>query len=298
MAIPRNPLPNGTPISALGLGCSSYWAKHSFPERAACELVQRAFALGINYFDTGPSYQAGEAERRLGLAMRTLDRNQLVISSKAGTYVDAGGRQFRSFDPARIRAGVLESLQRLGVSRLDILYLHGPAIDALSGELLECLNGLKREGLILYSGVNSFDRAVLKRLVDLPVDVVMPQYNIYDVSCREEIQSLKEAGKTIIGATALAQGVFDLTTLLPTNRKSLWYLLRMVKNDPLFPLTRLHARRRIGELGGQPLQAALSFLLQSTAITSSVFGTTSIAHLEENVAAASGTAKLEGLSAP
>ena len=252
-------------------------------------LVQRAYALGINYFDTGPSYEAGEAERRLGSAIRAMDRNQLVISSKVGTYVDAGGKRFRSFEPAQIRASVHASLQRLGVSQLDILYLHGPTIDDLSREVIDCLNRLKAEGVIRYSGANSFDRTVLNKLLHVPVDVVMPQYNIYDVSCHEEIQSLKRAGKTIIGATALAQGIFDLRTVLPTSKKSLWYLLRMVKNDPLFPLTRMHARRRIDELGCEPLQAAFLFLLKSSAITSSVFGTTSIAHLEENVAAACST---------
>lgn len=289
MTFPRHYLPNGTPISAFGLGCSAYWAKESFAQDKAVSLVQRAYALGINYFDTGPSYEAGEAERRLGSAIRAMDRNQLVISSKVGTYVDAGGKRFRSFEPAQIRASVHASLQRLGVSQLDILYLHGPTIDDLSREVIDCLNRLKAEGVIRYSGANSFDRTVLNKLLHVPVDVVMPQYNIYDVSCHEEIQSLKRAGKTIIGATALAQGIFDLRTVLPTSKKSLWYLLRMVKNDPLFPLTRMHARRRIDELGCEPLQAAFLFLLKSSAITSSVFGTTSIAHLEENVAAACST---------
>jgi aryl-alcohol dehydrogenase-like predicted oxidoreductase len=214
-----------------------------------------------------------------------MERSRLVITSKVGTYVDAAGKQFRSFAPAQIRASVDESLHRLGVAQLDILYLHGPGIGDLSADVIDCLEGLKSQGLIRCSGVNSFDRHVLNKLVLLPVDVVMPQYNIYDVRCRQEVESLKASGKTIIGGTALGQGVFDLRTLLPTNKKSLWYLLRKLKNDPLFPLTRWQARRRIDELGGDPLQAALAFLLQSPAVTSSVFGTTSIAHLEQNAAA-------------
>jgi aryl-alcohol dehydrogenase-like predicted oxidoreductase len=286
VTLPRNRLPNGTPISSFGLGCSSYWAKHSYPAGQAVALVQRAYALGINHFDTGPSYEAGEAERRLGTAIRGLDRESLVISTKAGTYCDADGRKLRSFEPARIRAGVLESLTRLGLARIDVLYLHGPSVRDLSTEVIECLQELKAGGAVTYSGVNSFDRAVLARLVDLPMDMVMPQYNVFDVSCAAEIEALKRAGKTIISGTALGQGVIDFQALLPTDKKSLWYLLRKVKNDPLFPLTRWRARRRFAAAARSPLEAALLFLLKSTAITSSVFGTTSIAHLEENVAAA------------
>ncbi len=287
MTLPRNRLPNGAAISSFGLGCSSYWAKHTFPAEQAVALVQRAHALGINHFDTGPSYEAGEAERRLGHAIVGLDRDSLIISTKAGTYCRADGSKFRSFDPAQIRAGLIESLTRLGLTRIDVLYLHGPGVSDLSTRVIDCLGELKAGGMMTYCGVNSFDPDVLARLVDLPFDIVMPQYNLYDVSCASQIEALKHTGKTIIGGTALGQGVIDFRALLPTDRKSLWYLLRKLKNDPLFPLTRWRARRRMPAPARSSLEAALLFLLRSNAITSSVFGTTSIAHLEENVAAAS-----------
>lgn len=287
VTVPSRHLPDGTRISAFGLGCSSFWAKPSFPEDEAIALVLRAYALGINYFDTGPSYAAGGAERRLGLAIRQLDRSRLVISTKAGTYVDASGKQYRSFDPARIRANLQESLNRLGVAHADILYLHGPGLDDISVKVIDCFSDLKSAGLIRYSGVNSFDRAVLRRVADTPIDVIMPQYNIFDIGCHQEIEALRRCGKTIISGTALGQGIVNLRSLLPTNKKSLWYLLRAFKNDPLFPLTRFRARRRILALARPPLEAALLFLLKTPSITCSVFGTTSIEHLEANLAAAS-----------
>jgi D-threo-aldose 1-dehydrogenase len=256
-------------------------------------LVRRAYSLGINHFDTGPSYEAGEAERRLGTAIREFDRESLIISTKVGTYTDAGGRRYRSFKPDRIRASVQESLARLGLARIDILYLHGPGLADLSTQVIDCLGELKASGVVTYSGVNSFDPAVLTRLAEIPVDVVMPQYNVFDVRCAPQIDALWRSGKTIIGGTALGQGILDFQALVPANKKSVWYLLRKLKNDPLFPLTRWRARRRIHALGRPPLEAALLFLLKSSAVTSSVFGTTSIAHLEENVAAASRMAALQ-----
>jgi aryl-alcohol dehydrogenase-like predicted oxidoreductase len=287
VTIPQRQLPDGTPISAFGFGCSAYWSKPSFSRDKALELVLRAQGLGINYFDTGPSYGGGDAERRLGLALRQLDRKKLVISSKVGTYADSHGKLYRSFEPARIKASVQESLDRLGLTYLDILYLHGPSLANLSPDVLDCLDELKAGGLIRYSGANTFDRSVLARLVHTPIDVVMPQYSVFDVSSLELINSLKRVGKTIISGTALGQGLFNFRSLIPSSRKSAWYLLRMLKNDPLFVLTRYRARQRIAELGQPPLDAALLFLLNTPAVTSSVFGTTSIEHLEQNAAAVS-----------
>jgi aryl-alcohol dehydrogenase-like predicted oxidoreductase len=293
LTLPHRRLPDGRLISAIGLGCSSFWAKPAFPEESAVALVRRAYALGINHFDTGPSYAAGAAEKRLALAMRQLERANLIISTKAGTYVDSGGVPFRSFEPARIRDELHASLQRLGVSHVDILYLHGPSAGDLSSAVIDCLEGLKDSGLISYSGVNSFDPVVLRKLVGLPVDAVMPQYSIFDVSCAREVAALAHDGKIIVSGTVLGQGIVNFRSLIPSNRKSLWYLLRALKNDPLLPLTRLQAQRRISALGQPALDAALLFLFKTPGITSAVFGTTSMAHLEANAAASARMAALE-----
>jgi D-threo-aldose 1-dehydrogenase len=283
LRFPVNQLPDGTSISAFGFGCSSYWSNHSFPEEDAVGLVIRAQQLGINHFDTGPSYGWGEAERRLGLALKSLDRSALVLSTKVGTFRDTGGRIFKSFEPYRLRGSVEGSLARLGLDHIDILYLHGPQIHDLSPALIDCLADLKSKGLVRFHGINTFDRQVLQRAAQLPFDVVMTQYNLFDVSRHDDIELLKHVGKTVIGGTALGQGIFDFSTLIPRNKKSVWYLLRSLKNDPLFPLTRWRARQRISELGCPPLEAALLMLLQTPAIASSVFGTTTMAHLEQNV---------------
>jgi aryl-alcohol dehydrogenase-like predicted oxidoreductase len=292
LTLPYRQLPNGKLISAIGLGCSSFWAKNAFPEQNAVALVERAYALGINHFDTGPSYAAGGAEKRLAVALRRVERDRVVISTKAGTYVDASGAQFRSFEPARIRAELQASLERLGISHVDILYLHGPSVENLSTAVIDCLNGLKDSGLISYSGVNSFAANVLRKLVGLPIDAVMPQYSIFDVSCTREVAALAQDGKIIVSGTVLGQGIVNFSSLIPTNRKSLWYLLRALKNDPLLPLTRLQAQRRISALGQPALDAALLFLFKTPGLTSAVFGTTNMAHLEANTAAAGRVAQL------
>ena len=291
--IPCRQLPDGRPISAFGFGCSSYWARPAFPPEDAVNLVLRAHELGINHFDTGPSYAAGEAERRLGTALRLIDRSQLVISTKAGTFPKPDGTMFKSFDPSQLRDSIEGSLSRVGIDHFDIVYLHGPSTSDLSRTVIEFLLRLKADGLTRYCGVNSFDRSVLKLLPGLPIDVVMPQYNVFDITCFQEIEAIKRAGKIVISATALGQGIFDLTSLIPSSKKSLWYLLRALKNDPVFPITRLRARQRISSLGRTPLEASLAFILKTPAITSAVFGTTSTSHLEQNIRLASQIAALD-----
>jgi D-threo-aldose 1-dehydrogenase len=286
MNFPMKSLPDGTPISAFGFGCSSYWSSLSFPEGNAVELVRRAQQLGINHFDTGPSYGWGEAERRLGIALKSLDRRGLVISTKAGTFKGPGEKRIKSFEPDQLRDSVAGSLTRLGIEQIDVLYLHGPEAHDLSPRLIDCLTGMKTQGLIRYSGINTFDRGVLNRITSLPFDVVMTQYNVFDVTRLDMIESLRASGKVIVAGTALGQGIFNFDTLVPKDRKSLWYLLRTMKNDPFFPITRWRARRRIASMGCAPLEAAMSFLLRTPSVTSSIFGTTSTAHLEQNVDAA------------
>src|SRR5260221_10220029 len=83
-------------LSELGFGCSSFWAKPGFPEADALSVVEAALAQGITFFDTGASYAAGNAERRLGLIVRAHQSIPgLVLASKVGTYVDSSGRHYK-----------------------------------------------------------------------------------------------------------------------------------------------------------------------------------------------------------
>lgn len=277
-------LVNGTTISALGMGCSSYWSNPSFSADLAVDLVQQAIEGGLNSFDTGPSYGAGVAETRLGKAIKNAQRSQLVVSTKGGTFVDSKGKLLRTFDPHVLRDQLLRSLDRLRTEYIDIYYLHGPAIRDISDATLDFLAGIKQEGLVKLVGINSFDRQVLQFAEKLPVDVIMAQFNISDTRCVHEIEALQKSGKTVIGATALGQLRFVPTSFLPTSKKSLWYLLRALKNDPGFLFRGAQIRRDIAASGLSPVEAALNFVLNTPALTSSFFGTTSAAHLAHNLA--------------
>src|SRR3989442_10197451 len=83
-------------LPPVGFGCSSFWAKPSFPERDAIAIIHTCLAEGVNYFDTGPSYSGGEGERRLGRALETSPLSAgAIVSTKAGTYVSREGKLYR-----------------------------------------------------------------------------------------------------------------------------------------------------------------------------------------------------------
>ncbi|MGB0972058.1 MAG: aldo/keto reductase [Mycobacterium sp.] len=273
----RRALPNGKPISPLGFGCSSRWSKPSFPADAATAMLETAFANGINHYDTAPSYADGEA--RLGVFLRGRDASRLVISTKVGTEA---GDHHRSFDPERMRRSFDASLNRLGLDCVDILYLHGPTVADLSADVFAFFDTLKAEGRIEYCGVNSFDPLVVTRCVDAPVDAVMLQYSVSDRRFDRLIEQLANRGRVVIAGTILAQGIFDLKTFVPRDRASMWYLLRALKSDPLFPRRGLSIARRIKRTGLNPHEAAVRFAISNSRLTSCLFGTRDQAHLVAN----------------
>lgn len=286
-AAPRPLGRTGLSVSALGFGCSAYWAKPIFPEREALALLDQAVEGGIRLFDTGPIYGSGHGERRLGQALRSWGApKDLVICSKVGTHVGADGRVFRDFSREAVRTSVRRSLDRLGVDRLQGLHLHGPNIHELKSPLLETLEELKTEGLADFIGINAFDPAVIRLGVTLPVfDSFMVEYNLIHKANASLLEEIAAAGAAAIVGSPIAQALFR-RSLWPTSRKRAWELARAVVRHP----GDLRAARSYGFLNRLPdmtaAQAALAYVLRAPQVASAVFATTSREHLGLNIEAA------------
>lgn len=276
----------GLMVSELGFGCASFWGKPSFDEDRATGLVRLAVDLGITFFDTGASYSAGEAEPRLGRALKGLDVGKLVIATKAGTYHAGGGRIARDFAPAAIVASAERSLKNLGLEQVDLLQLHGPSAAELTPELFEALGDLKAKGLVRACGVNSFDPAVIETAIALPaIDVVMVDYNVLRPEREPLVAAAFRAGKGVLAGMALAMGHTAPALARLKGPQDLWYAARGLGRH------RDEMRRGAGFrfLHEQPdvtgPQAALAYVLANPRVACAVFGTTRPEHLKENVAA-------------
>lgn len=287
----------GLQVSEIGYGCASWWGKPAFPEATALGLVHAAIDLGVTLFDTGASYSAGEAEPRLGRALKGRDASRLVIATKAGTLHAGGGRIGRDFSPAAVAASAERSLRNLGLDVLPLLQLHGPAVSELTDELLAALVDLKARGLVRALGVNSFDPAVIEHVIGLsPFDSVMVDYNVLRPEREPLIARAAAAGKGVLAGMALAMGHTGLKVAKIRGPQDLWYAARglvrhrdEVRRGARFAF--LH--RQQGVTGSQ---AALAYVLANPDVSSAVIGTTRPSHLREN-AAASGMALAPALMA-
>ncbi len=139
--------------SRLGFGVSGALATPLVSGDAARALIAAAFEGGVRVFDTAPAYGAGEAERRLGRALRSLPRGEVFLSTKAGVSSFGVRGRRRDLSPDAIEASVRASLERLGVEGVDALFLHGPAPGELTPALLSRLAALKAAGAFRVIGV-------------------------------------------------------------------------------------------------------------------------------------------------
>jgi aryl-alcohol dehydrogenase-like predicted oxidoreductase len=276
----------GLTVSEIGFGCASYWGKPAFNEAAAVRLVHEAIDRGVTMFDTGASYARGEAEPRLGRALRGRDASGLVVSTKAGSFHAGNGRIGRDHSPAAITASAERSLRNLGLDVLPVLQLHGPAIAEITDDLIAALLDLKGRGLVRALGLNSFDPAVVEHAVELPAfDVVMVDYNVLRPEREPLIARAAAAGVGVLAGMPLAMGHTGLKVAKIRGMQDLWYAARglirhrrEVRDGARFRF--LHGRR---DITGS--QAALAYVLENPGVASAVLGTTRLAHLHENLAA-------------
>jgi aryl-alcohol dehydrogenase-like predicted oxidoreductase len=275
----------GLQVSEIGLGCASYWGKKAFSETEAIRLVEVAVDHGVNFFDTGASYSAGNAEPRLGRALAGLksNRHNLVVATKAGSRI-TDGKRCADFSPAGIRKTVEESLVRLGLDAIPLLQLHGPEISNLTDELLDTLGRLKTEGKILHLGVNSFDMDVVEHVMALPqFGAVMIDYNIFQPERATIIKKLAARRFGVLAGMALGGGLYRKFNV--RGIRDLWYLARAWKNH------RPQMRRARGfqflndGTDGTGGEIALAWVLRNPDVSCAVLGTTRMAHLLDNLRA-------------
>ncbi|OQR63384.1 aldo/keto reductase [Streptomyces maremycinicus] len=226
--VQHRPIPN-TPVSVsdLGFGASAIGNLYRItPAEEAAAAVEAAWDAGIRYFDTAPHYGLGLSEVRLGAALRNQPRDQYVISSKVGRLlvpnehprgVDSEGFVVRD-DLRRqwdfTRDGVLRSieatLERTGLDRLDIVYLHDPDEHwrQAADEAMPALAELRDQRVIGAIGAGMNQSAMLARFLrETAADTVMlaGRYTLLDQSGLDDVlPAAAEHGKSVV-----AVGVFN-----------------------------------------------------------------------------------------
>ena len=272
-------------VSEIGFGAASWWGMRRFSEAEAVRLVHAAIGGGVTLFDTGSAYSGGEAEPRLGRALRGQDAARLVVATKAGTWFE-GGRVRRDFSPVAIVASAERSARNLGLESLPLLQLHGPATHELTDELLAALRALKARGVAQALGVNSFDPAVIDRAIGLPdIDVVMVDYNVLRPQRAPLIARAAAAGKGVLAGMPLAMGHLGVRLHHIRGLRDLWYAARGLgrHRDTVVAGARFGFLQRLPDMTAA--QAALAYVLANPNVSSAVVGSTRLPHLMQNLQA-------------
>lgn len=253
------------PVTRLGYGTMQLtgpgvWGPPDSPE-TAIEVLRRAVDLGVNFFDTADAYGPVVAEELLLAALAPYPED-LVIATKAGLTRQGPGLWLPVGRPEYLRQQAEMSLRHLGLERIDLFQLHriDPAVPVADqvGELA----ALQQEGKIRHIGLSEVTVEQLQE-AQRTATIVSVQ-NLFNLADRSAVSLLQHAE---------AQGI----GFIP------WFPLAtgdLAKADG--PLRQLSQR-----LGATPSQLALAWLLHRSPAMLPIPGTASVAHLEENVAAAS-----------
>ncbi|WP_406500704.1 aldo/keto reductase [Streptomyces sp. NBC_00846] len=293
----RNRLGNSTvEVTELSFGAAAIGNLFSAVDPAqATAAVDAAWGEGIRYFDTAPHYGLGLSERRLGEALRGRPRDSYALSTKVGRVLDplpagtaseymsdglsegfavpATHRRRWDFSADGVRRSIEDSLERLGLDRVDIAYLHDPDdhAEAAFHAAYPALEKLRAQGVVGAIGAGMNQTAMLTRFLrDTDVDVVLcaGRYTLLDQSALTEL--LPEAAAR--GRSVVVGGVFN-SGLLADPRPGATYDYAAA---PLTLLDRALRIKAVTEGHGVPLRAAaLHYPLAHPAVAGVLVGTRS-----------------------
>src|ERR671939_187190 len=255
-------------------------------------ILRRAFDRGICHFDLANNYgpPAGAAERNFGRVMRedlAPWRDELIISTKAGydmwpgPYGEWGSRKY-------LLASLDQSLGRMGLDYVDIFYSHRFDPETPLEETMGALDTAVRQGKALYVGVSSYsaertrEAAAILRDLGTPLLIHQPSYSLLNRWIEPELLDvLGDEGIGCIVFSPLAQGMLPTKYLdgIPEGSRAL-----LTEEN----LAHVRALNRMASERGQSLaQMALAWTLRDPRVTSTLIGASSVAQLDENLAALS-----------
>jgi L-glyceraldehyde 3-phosphate reductase len=291
---------SGLKLPEVSLGLWQNFGDES-PTDTQRAILRRAFDLGVTHFDLannyGPPY--GSAEINFGRIMREdlrPYRDELIISTKAGydmwpgPYGDWGSRKY-------LLASLDQSLARMGLDYVDIFYSHRADPDTPLEETMGALATAVTSGRALYAGISSYSparteqAAALLREMGTPLLIHQPSYSILNRWIEDGLlDTLEREGAGCIAFSPLAQGLLTAKYLdgIPAGSRA----SRgdsSISGDQLSEqnLARVRALNEIARARGQSLaQMALAWALRDPRVTSVLVGASSVAQLEENLAAA------------
>lgn len=279
-------------VSCLGLGCMNLSHAYGTPPPAedAEALLREALDLGVTLFDTAALYGFGSNEELVGRALAP-HRSRFTLASKCGLH-GLDGKRVVDGRPQTLKWSVEQSLKRLRTDVIDLLYLHRWDKAVPIEDSVGAMADLVREGKVRALGLSEVSAATLRRAHAVhPIVALQTEYSLWTRNPEIAVlEACREIGAAFVAFSPLGRGFLagtlrDVATLEPKDlRRNLprFEPATYTKNLALLDGCAAIAR----EVGATPAQLALAWLLARGEHVIPIPGTTSPAHLRENLGAA------------
>jgi aryl-alcohol dehydrogenase-like predicted oxidoreductase len=291
----------GSRIGYGSMGVSEFYGPT--PDRgSAVQIFRQAFTRGVRFFDTADMYGNGLSEQLIGEALADV-REQVVIATKVGIRRDVSvighgiGRAAIVNDKNYIKEACQRSLDRLGTSYIDVFYLHRLAPDASIEQCMAAMKELLDEGKIRSVGLSEVNLEVILQAREILGDKLVSVQTEYSFISREAVEEIlpvcRELGINVVAYSPIGRGLFSGQFRDPNFFKSSeFYDFRadlprfntadnLRKNNELVDALGKVAERK----GCSTTQLALAWVLAQGDDIIPIPGTSSLRHLEENMAA-------------
>jgi aryl-alcohol dehydrogenase-like predicted oxidoreductase len=285
---------NGPQVSALGLGCMSIGIAERYTSSVksddeAVALIHRALDMGMTFLDTADVY--GDSEEKVGKAIRGC-RDKVVLATKFG-FVGGGAAAGRPINGSAeyVRKACDSSLRRLGVEYVDLYQLHRVDTSVPIEETVGAMADLVREGKVKYVGLSEPSADTVRRAHKVhPLASIQNEYSLFTRDPEAELlPTIKELGIALIAYSPLGRGFLGGRFRTPEDLGPTDWRRgnprfqgdNFAKNMALVE----RVKEVAAEKGCTPAQLALAWLLHRREDIIPIPGTSSIARLEENVAA-------------
>lgn len=289
----------GLKVSELSLG-SWLTFGNQLDVDSAKEAMKEAFKQGINFFDTAEAYASGMAEFIMGQVLKEFRRTDIVVSTKI--FWGGNGPNDRGLSRKHLLEGTWNSLRRLQLDYVDLIYCHRPDPETPIEETVLAMDYIVRNGLALYWGTSEWSADQLeaahkacKELNCVPPIVEQPLYNMLS---RERVEKeylpiYEKYGMGLTTFSPLASGILTgkYNNGIPENSRLARFpwLRKNLEERGLLSNETLGKVREIGkiakEFGVKQSQLALAWCLKNPRVSSVILGVSNSEQLKENLKA-------------
>lgn len=289
--LPKRKLGKHLEVSAVGLGCMGMsWAYGEANDAESLAVLQHAYDIGVNFWDTAEIYGPFKNEELLGKALKHVPRHEVVIATKFAWEInDKGERTGLNSSPGHIKKAVEGSLKRLGTDYIDLYYQHRLDPKTPIEDTVGALADLISAGKIRHIGLSEVGPDTIRRAHKThAITAVQSEYSLWERGVEEKVLPvLRELGIGFVPYSPIGRGFLaGKIEKIEDLEASDWRRTnpRFAEENLQHNLSLVSEVRTLAEkVHATPAQIAIAWLLKQGNDIVPIPGTKRIAYLDENV---------------